>query len=110
VEGLGMSNKDEAFFTYAHFRSDDLKLFYIGKGKRDRIASRANRNQYWHNTVAKHGLKIERMAKWKTEQEAIDHERFLIWCLRDMGINLVNMTDGGEGLANPSEETRKNYQ
>ena len=102
-----MSKKDEAFFTYAHFRADDLKLFYIGKGKRDRIVSKANRNQYWHNTVAKHGLQIEKLAKWKTEQEAIAHERFLIWCLKDMGIGLVNMTDGGEGLANPSPETRR---
>ena len=98
--------KDEAYFTYAHAKKSDGQIFYIGKGKRDRIVSKLNRNNYWHNTVGKHGLTINILAKWKTEQEAFEHEKFLIWCFKDMGHGLVNMTDGGEGLSNPSQETR----
>jgi len=98
--------KDEAYFTYAHAKKSDGQIFYIGKGRRDRIVSKLNRNNYWHNTVAKHGLTINILARWKTEQEALDHEKFLIWCFKDMGHALVNMTDGGEGLSNPSQETR----
>jgi hypothetical protein len=98
--------KDEAYFTYAHARKSDGRIFYIGKGKHGRATSKADRNNYWHNTVAKHGLEINVLAKWRSEQEAFEHEKFLIWCFRDMGFGLVNMTDGGEGLANPSQETR----
>ena len=97
----------EAYFTYAHCKQTNGSIFYIGKGKRDRIVSHASRNNYWKNVVSKHGLRTMRLAKWKTEQEAFDHERFLIWCFKDMGIELVNMTDGGEGLANPSAETKE---
>jgi hypothetical protein len=98
--------KDEVYFTYAHARKSDGRIFYIGKGKLSRIVSKSDRNNYWHNTVAKHGLEINVLAKWETEQEAFEHEKFLIWCFRDMGVGLVNMTDGGEGLSNPSQETR----
>jgi hypothetical protein len=98
--------KDEAYFTYAHLKKSDGNIFYIGKGKQGRAFSKANRNNYWHNTVAKHGLEINILAAWKSEQEAFEHEKFLIWCFKDMGFGLVNMTDGGEGLSNPSEETR----
>lgn len=97
----------EAYFTYAHCKQTDGSIFYIGKGKRDRVVSHAHRNNYWKNVVSKHGLSVMRLAKWKIEQEAYDHERFLIWCFRDMGMQLVNLTDGGDGLSNPSDETRK---
>lgn len=99
--------KDQAYFTYAHCKQTDGSIFYIGKGKRDRIISHASRNNYWKNIVSKHGLRVMQLARWKTEQEAFDHEKFLIWCFKDMGLTLVNMTDGGEGLSNPSLETRK---
>lgn len=97
----------EAYFTYAHLRSTDNKVFYIGKGKQARIARKTNRNNYWQNVVSKHGFVPIKLAGWKTEQEAFEHEKFLIWCFKDMGYELVNLTDGGEGLSNPSQETRR---
>jgi len=99
--------KDEAYFTYAHFRKSDNKIFYIGKGKSDRHLSRQSRNEYWLNTVKKHGLIVEKLCLWPTEQEAFDHEKFLIQCFKDLGYKLTNMTDGGEGLSNPSIEVRQ---
>jgi NUMOD3 motif len=41
------------------------------------------------------------------EQYRHDSERFWILFFRELGFHLVNSTDGGEGIPNPSEETRK---
>ena len=98
--------KEEAFFTYAHFKKSNGQIFYIGKGRKNRHLKKDNRNEYWHRIVLKHGISVEKLAIWATEQEALEHEKFLIWCFRDMGIQLANMTDGGDGLSNPSIETR----
>ena len=85
------------FYTYAHFRPDNL-VFYIGKGRGRRAWSEKNRNPHWHHVTAKHGEhKVEVLAQWPTEQEAFDHEKFLIWCFRDMGYSMANIADGGEG-------------
>lgn len=85
------------FYTYAHFRPDN-SVFYIGKGHGRRAWSDKNRNPYWHHVIAKHGdHKVEILAQWPTEQEAFDHEKFLIWCFRDMGYSMANIADGGEG-------------
>lgn len=87
------------FYTYAHFRPDN-SVFYIGKGHGRRAWSNKNRNPHWHHVTAKHGEhKVEVLAQWPTEQEAFDHEKFLIWCFRDMGVSLTNLTDGGDGAA-----------
>ena len=87
------------FYTYAHSKPDDT-IFYIGKGQRRRAWAKDNRNQHWLNIVAKHGQpKVQILAKWKTEQEATEHEKFLILCFRDMGYKLANVTSGGEGIS-----------
>lgn len=97
------------FYTYIHFRKDDGKPFYIGKGKKSRHLVKSKRNNHWNNVVAKHGFKSEILCRWDTEQEALEHEKLLIECFRDMKIELVNMTDGGEGTSGwiPSDSWRK---
>lgn len=84
-------------YTYAHTRNDTGKIFYIGKGIRYRANAVTSRNQYWKNIANKHGYKIEILAYWKTAEEALDHETLLISCFKDMGYELANLTDGGEG-------------
>lgn len=85
------------FYTYAHYKPDN-SVFYIGKGHGRRAWSNKNRNQHWCNVVAKHGEpKVEVLAQWATEEEAFEHEKFLIWCFRDTGQSMANITDGGEG-------------
>jgi len=87
------------FYTYAHYKPDN-SVFYIGKGQRRRAWSNKNRNPHWRNVVAKHGEpKVEVLAQWATEQEAFEHEKFLIWCFRDMGCSMANITDGGDGAS-----------
>lgn len=86
------------FYTYAHYRLSDNSLFYIGKGKAGRAHSADPRNPFWANVVKKHGFKAEILAAWSTEEEALEHEKFLISCFRkDLKFDLCNMTDGGEG-------------
>jgi hypothetical protein len=85
------------FYTYLHRRASDNLPFYIGKGHGSRAWSAQNRNQHWKNTRAKHGVKVELLARWQTEAEAFEHEQFLIWCFKDMGFRLANQTAGGEG-------------
>lgn len=58
------------------------------------------RSKHWKNIVAKDGgFSAEILARWPTEKEAFEHEKFLIKCFRDLGIHLCNMTDGGEGIS-----------
>jgi hypothetical protein len=84
-----------AFYTYAHINPTTNKIFYIGKGKSYRATQTSKRNQHWQNIVNKHGFKAEILAYWDLEQEALDHEKLLISCFRDMGYKLANKADGG---------------
>lgn len=97
------------FYTYLHRRQSDNSPFYVGKGAGNRAHRTNHRNPHWHRTVKKYGLVVEIVAKWNTEHEALEHEKFLIHCFRDMGHRLVNLSNGGEGQSGwvPSEETRK---
>lgn len=83
--------------TYAHYKPDGT-MFYIGKGSVKRAYSRAGRNVVWRRTVEKHGgFSVEILARWQTEQEAFDHEIFLIDTIKEMGVPLVNIAQGGLG-------------
>jgi hypothetical protein len=96
------------YYTYLHRRASDGQPFYVGKGKGGRFNSRKDRSPYWRHVAQKHGLKAEIVAQWPTEAEAFEHEKFLIWCFRDMGFELCNLTDGGEGKSGwaPTEKTK----
>lgn len=83
-------------YTYLH-KTSAGRVFYVGKGKERRAWAKNKRSVYWQRVSKKHGLQVEVVAHWPTEAEAFEHEKFLIWCFKDMGFELVNMTDGGEG-------------
>lgn len=92
------------FYTYAHYKPDN-SVFYIGKGQRHRAWSVKDRNPYWRNVVAKHkNHKVEILAEWPTEQEAFDHEKFLIWCFRDMG---KTMSDEHRAIISATHKGKK---
>lgn len=99
----------QTHYTYCHTRNDTGKVFYIGKGVKYRANAIKSRNQYWQNIVDKYGYSIEILAYWNTQAEALDHEKLLISCFKNMGYKLANLTDGGEGSTgwNPSAETRQ---
>ena len=86
------------FYTYAHYTPEG-RLFYIGKGSSIRRAHyMKNRNNYWCKVVAKYGKPVVKiLAEWLTEKEAFEHEIALIKEYREQGLELCNLTDGGEG-------------
>lgn len=98
-------------YAYVHARPDTVSatgIFYVGKGTARRASNVARRNPHHTNIVAKHGAEniLVGMIPCSSEAIAFDLERGLIKCLRRMGVKLTNMTDGGEGNSNPSQETR----
>jgi hypothetical protein len=87
------------FYTYSHVTPQN-RLFYIGKGQGKRAHQLKYRNEKWKKVVVKYGQPIVQiLAHWKTEAEALDHEMLLISCFKDMGYDLANLTDGGEGTS-----------
>jgi len=92
-------SKETMFYTYAHYKPDN-SVFYIGKGQGRRAFDKISRSKKWKELVAKEGdYKVEILAQWPTEQEAFEHEIFLIECFKDMGANLVNVSKGGYGAS-----------
>lgn len=87
------------FYTYAHYRESDGKPFYIGKGQRSRATAKSYRSEAWQKVAREHGVRVQILAHWPTAEEAYSHERLLIACFRDMGVELVNQSSGGAGCA-----------
>ena len=49
------------------------------------------------------------LATWPDEESAYEHEKFLIQCFRDLGYDLCNFTNGGDGWngGHHSDETKQ---
>jgi len=87
------------FYTYAHYKPDN-SVFYIGKGQRNRAYDKISRSKKWKSLVAEiKDYKVELLGHWKTEQEAFEHEIFLIDCFKNMGAELINVSKGGYGAS-----------
>jgi hypothetical protein len=101
------------YLVYGHY--DDAGIcFYVGIGNKKRPYGFSIRSGFWKNYVKKHCVSGKPEVKiWHqnlTWEQAQEHEKFWIsiYGRRDLGTGvLVNLTDGGEGVANPSEETRQ---
>lgn len=96
------------FYTYFHTRNDTEAVFYVGKGV-GRRAHVKNRGRYWRAIYKKHGVTVHFAMTGLSEEDAFQHERFLIACFRDIGCPLINQTDGGDGISGFSHsiETKK---
>jgi hypothetical protein len=93
------------YYTYAYLR-EDRTPYYIGKGKGNRIYSTNGRRL----KPPKDRSRIIFLKQNLTEEEAFKHEIYMIAVFgrKDLGTGILgNLTDGGEGPSNPSEETRK---
>lgn len=95
-------------YVYVHFKPD-WTPFYVGKGCKKRAHNFVNRSARHKRVLAKYGKANIHIKLWdfKTDEAAFAAEVFLIKLMRQSGIRLVNMTDGGEGMCNPTEETRR---
>ena len=93
------------YYTYAYLREDKTP-YYIGKGKGNRLYKRGSRVF----APPKDKSRIIFLKQNLTEGEAFKHEIYMIAVLGriDLGTGILhNRTDGGEGISNPSEETRR---
>lgn len=97
--------------VYQHRRLDNGEVFYVGIGSKDtRAYYNRSRNIHWHNIANKHGYSVEITHRDLCWEEACSIEQYLIsfYGRRDLNEgSLVNMTSGGEGANNLSEETIK---
>jgi hypothetical protein len=95
------------FYIYEHIRPDTGMVFYVGKGSGDRATVKHNRNPYWKNVVNKtKAFSVRKICKTENEELAFLIEQERIDQLKRLDIKLTNLTDGGEGAYNPSNEVR----
>lgn len=105
------------YYVYVLFRPWDGSPFYIGKGKWNRWLVHQSRTRRHSNLrltnifekASRLGMEIPKVKvrSGLTESEAFKVEIALITAIgRGKGSPLVNLTDGGEGASNPSEESR----
>jgi len=89
------------FYVYGHYKPNGT-IFYIGKGYGTRAWQTRGRNNFWRNTVNKHGTyQVVLLHEHLSEDEAFlkEKEEILFWGRRSDGGFLINLTDGGEGTS-----------
>jgi hypothetical protein len=88
-----------SFYVYSHYKPDG-SMFYIGKGKDNRMCDYKGRNPHWQNIVKKHGkFNVCVQAHSLDEEFAYLIEKELIDISLRRNINLANKTLGGEGAS-----------
>jgi hypothetical protein len=91
------------FYAYLYLREDGTP-YYVGKGTGDRAFHKA------HSVRLPKDRSHILIMPCSNEDEAFSKEKELIvnWGRKDNGTGILrNMSDGGEGRANPSEEVRR---
>ena len=110
------------FYTYELIDSRTSNVIYVGKGCSSRMYAHAysaikNREMNTKlknkilSIIKNNGKILYNKITALNEQAAFDKEKELIKKYRDEGINLCNLTDGGEGISghtfNRTEESKK---
>ena len=93
-----MSTADSRrFYVYIHRREDNNAIFYVGKGSVNRAYNKSTRNRHWKCIEQACGRVVELIESFETEEEAFQHELFLICSLKVFGVKLANVVEGGGG-------------
>lgn len=90
------------YYTYAHKRKDNGKIFYIGMGTYRRMYAKNPRNREWQKIVKEqNGFDAIKLADWQTREEASSHETLLIQCFKDIDSKgLTNIFDKSYATTN----------
>lgn len=108
------------YYCYILIDPRNTEPFYVGKGHGKRSDTHYNlsiKKTHYNPKLQNKILKIYKVTGDKPIVKKLDYqledegvmlvlERMLIWYYRNEGYDLCNMTDGGDGLINPSKETR----
>lgn len=89
------------YYVYEWIRLDTNEPFYVGKGKENRAykLTRGN-NKHFNSIVKRIPTAVHILHGNLTEEEALEYEIWYIYKYRDeIGYDLVNNTDGGEGVS-----------
>lgn len=92
------------FYVYEHWRPDTGLPFYVGKGIRGRASSlrrRSVRHRHVLETLRQSALKVEvrKIFTYLDEKTAFTLEQAQIAYWRLHNVDLVNLTDGGDGIS-----------
>jgi len=98
-----MKNLENIFYVYVHKTKDTNEIFYVGKGKGNRIKEKNNRNSYWKNIVNKHGYYYEKIIENLKEESAYIQEILAIKYYKPK----ANFLPGGTG--GNSEISKNNF-
>lgn len=88
--------EDRRFYVYVHKKATTGEVFYVGKGRGYRATAAYCRSLHWKNIVKKHGFTVERVLQNLTNEQACAEEIKLIAKFREEGVNLCNISAGGE--------------
>lgn len=89
---------ESKYYIYLHSNPSNGDVFYVGRGCDGRDSSHHGRSSYWRKIVKKYGFFIDRVITGLSNDQANYYEKAIIAGLRDAGVNLTNLTDGGDGL------------
>jgi hypothetical protein len=99
------------FYVYEHWRPDTGVCFYVGKGKDKRAWDMKSMRNCHHMAIASKltslgmcvdvRIVIDKLSE--TTAFNLEIDRIALYGIE----NLANMTSGGDGLKNPSKETRE---
>ena len=102
------------FYVYEHWRTDQNRPFYVGKGKGKRAYEMAKRNIHHKNIQKKiiennYKIEIRIIESNLSEIAAFQLEKARIQMWRHIGYYLANFTNGGDGISgfSHSKETRE---
>ena len=89
------------YYVYEWYILDTNEVFYVGKGKDNRVSSLRGRNKFFNDMHSSHECGYRIVKNNLSEKEAFDFEIYLIKHYRDNFPNyrLTNQTDGGEGIS-----------
>lgn len=99
-------------YVYRHIRLDKNEPFYIGIGNdmtNKRAKEKARRSNLWKKIIAKSDYEVEILFDGISYDEAkLKEIEFIeLYGRIDLGNGtLANLTNGGDGTINPSQETR----
>lgn len=87
------------YYVYLHLKEDTKEPFYVGKGKGQRALFKNGRSEFWQNVVKKHGYLIKIIMSELSEEQALSLEQVTIANLKEIGVKLCNLTNGGDGVS-----------